>query len=226
VHHPHAHTPHELTETGEEGRPTSHRERVLELGAVVLMSITAVATAWSGYQAARWSGDQSKSYAQASTARIHSQRQSSHAGQVRIDDLLYFNGWLNAHATGHDALATIYRRRFRPGFVPVFKAWIAQHPFTNPKAVAGPLYMPQYKLDSSERATVLDQQADAHYTDGTDAKTNDDHYILSTVFFAAVLFLAGISLRLEWRRLRIAVLGFASAMLLGGLIYVFTLPIS
>jgi len=226
MHHPHAHTPHELTETGEEGRPTSRRERVLELGAVVLMSITAVATAWSGYQAARWSGDQSKSYAQASTARIHSQRQSTHGGQVRIDDLLYFNGWLNAHATGHDKLATIYRRRFRPGFVPVFDAWLAQHPFTNPKAIAGPLYMPQYKLSSLARAKQLDDEADAHYTDGTDAKSNDDHYILSTVFFAAVLFLAGISLRLDWRPLRMAVLTFASAMLLGGLIYVFTLPIS
>jgi hypothetical protein len=145
---------------------------------------------------------------------------------VRIDDLLYFNGWLNAHATGNDALANIYRRRFRPGFVPVFKAWIAQHPFTNPKAVAGPLYMPQYKLGSTTRAAVLDKQADAHYTDGTDAKTNDDNYILSTVFFAAVLFLAGISLRLEWRRLRTAVLAFAGVMLIGGLIYVLTLPIA
>jgi hypothetical protein len=32
----------------------------------------------------------------------------------------------------------------------------------------------------------------------TEAKTNDDKYLLSTVFFAAVLFSAGISLRLDW----------------------------
>lgn len=225
MHHPHAHTPHELTEPPEEP-PTSRRERVLELSAVILMSITAVATAWSGYQAARWSGEQSKSYAQASTDRIHSQRQSTHAGQVRISDLLYFNNWLNAHSSGDQALASIYRRRFRPGFLPVFHAWLAQHPFTNPHAIAGPLYMPQYKLGSAERSAVLDKQANIHYTDGTDAKANDDHYILSTVFFAAVLFFAGISLRLEWRRLRMGVLAFAGAMLLGGVIYVFTLPIA
>jgi hypothetical protein len=224
--HPHAHVPHELTEGGERGAPTSRRERVLELSAVVLMSITAVATAWSGYQAARWSGDQSKSYAQASTDRIHSQRQSSHAGQTRIDDLLYFNGWLNAHSNGQQKLAQIYERRFRPGFRPAFRAWIAQHPFTNPSAIPGPLYVPQYRLPSLDRSRSLDKEADAHYTDGTNAKSHDDRYILSTVFFAAVLFLAGISLRLDWRPLRIAVLGFASLMLLGGLIFVFTLPIA
>jgi hypothetical protein len=224
--HVHPHAPHELTEGKEDEKPTSHGERVLELGAVLLLSMTAVATAWSGYQAARWSGEQSKGYAQASTARIHSQRQSSHAGQVRIDDLLYFNGWLNAHSTGDEALAAIYERRFRPGFVPAFRAWIAQRPFTNPNAVPGPLYMPQYQLPALDRSHALDDEADALYKEGTDAKSNDDHYILSTVFFAAVLFFAGISLRLDWRPLRITVLLFASLMLLSGLVFVLTLPIS
>jgi hypothetical protein len=224
--HVHPHVPHELTEGKEDAKPTSHGERVLELGAVLLLSMTAVATAWSGYQAARWSGEQSKGYAQASTARIHSQRQSSHAGQVRIDDLLYFNGWLNAHSTGDEALAAIYERRFRPGFVPAFRAWIAQRPFTNPNAIPGPLYMPQYNLPALDRSHALDDEADALYKEGTDAKTNDDHYILSTVFFAAVLFFAGISLRLDWRPLRITVLLFASLMLLSGLVFVLTLPIS
>jgi hypothetical protein len=41
-----------------------------------------------------------------------------------------------------------------------------------------------------------------------------------------VLFFAGISLRVDWRRLRIAVLVFATAMLLGGLLFVLTLPIA
>jgi hypothetical protein len=224
--HAHPHVPHELTEGKEAGKPTSHGERVLELGAVLLLSMTAVATAWSGYQAARWSGEQSKGYAQASTARIHSQRQASHAGQVRIDDLLYFNGWLNAHSTGHQALASIYERRFRPGFVPAFRAWIAQRPFTDPNAIPGPLYMPQYHLPALDRSHALDNEADGLYKEGTDAKTNDDHYILSTVFFAAVLFFAGISLRLDWRPLRITVLVFASVMLLSGLVFVLTLPIA
>lgn len=224
--HGHVHVPHELTEGGEAKASTTHGERVLELGAVLLMSISAVATAWSGYQAARWSGEQSQGYAQASATRIKSQRESTHAGQVRIDDLLYFNGWLDAHQSGNRRLADIYERRFRPGFVPAFRAWLAQRPFTNPNAIPGPLYVPQYHLAALDLSRALDAKADDLYQKGTDAKSNDDHYILSTVFFAAVLFFAGISLRLDWRRLRIAVLVLGGTMLLAGLIYALTLPIS
>jgi hypothetical protein len=50
--------------------------------------------------------------------------------------------------------------------------------------------------------------------------------VLSTVFFAAVLFFAGISLRLDWRPLRIAVLAGGTAMLVGGLIFVASLPVA
>jgi hypothetical protein len=193
---------------------------------VLLLSITTVATAWSGYQAARWSGEQSQSYAQASTNRIKAQQASTRAGQQRIDDLILFNSWLNAHEAGNDKLAAVYRRRFRPEFVPAYRAWLAQHPFTNPRAIPGPLYMPQYRPVELRRAAVLDARADDLYTEGTDAKSNDDKYILSTVFFAAVLFFAGISLRLDWRPLRITVLCIAGAMLLSGFVFVLTLPIA
>ncbi len=221
--HGHAHVPEELTEGTD---ATSRGERILELSAVALLSLTVLATAWSGYQASLWSGVQSQHYAQASATRIKSQQASTHAGQSRIDDLLYFNGWLNAHQTGDAALAKIYERRFRPAFIPAFDAWIAQHPFTNPDAIPGPLYMPQYRLVATATAAKLSGEADDLYQEGTDAKDNDDDYILSTVFFAAVLFFAGISLRVEWRRLRIAVLIFATAMLIGGLTFALTLPIA
>jgi hypothetical protein len=50
--------------------------------------------------------------------------------------------------------------------------------------------------------------------------------VLSTVFFAAVLFFAGISLRLDWRPLRFVVLGMAFALLGGGVVFVLTLPVA
>jgi hypothetical protein len=198
----------------------------LELGAVVLLSITTLATAWSGYQAARWSGEQSQHFAQASANRIKAQGESTSAGQLRIDDLLLFDNWLNAHDAGNRRLAAEYRRRFRAEFLPAYRAWLAQRPFTNPRAIPGPLYMPQYRLAAETRAKAFDARADDLYREGTEAKTNDDKYILSTVFFAAVLFSAGISLRLEWRPLRITVLGLAGALLLGGIVFVLTLPIA
>jgi hypothetical protein len=226
--HREVHLPHELMEGRHTPAPSgpSGFERILEMGAVVLLSVTVVITAWSGYQAARWAGDQSRLYTEASAHRVKSAQQSTLAGQARIDDLLYFNGWLDAHEAGDERLAAVYRRRFRPEFRPAYRAWIAQRPFTNPKAVPGPLYMPQYKPAALGRAQELDAEAEALYREGIKAKQHDDDYILSTVFFATVLFFASISLRLEWRPLRIIVFGLATTLLVGGTIFVLSLPIA
>ena len=225
--HVHVHAPHELEDSEQEsaGRP-SRRERILELTAVLLLSITTLATAWSGYQAARWSGDQSQKYAQAATNRAKAQQSATTAGQLRIDDLLLFNNWLNARNSGNRKLAAVYERRFRPEFVPAYRAWLAQNPFTNKQAIPGPQYMPQYHLAAGAAARAFDDKADALFKEGSDAKSNDDKYILSTVFFAAVLFFAGISLRLDWRPLRIFVLGAATVMLLSAAIFVLSLPVA
>jgi hypothetical protein len=224
--HTHVHAPHELTEPHGHGERPDRTERLLELLAVLLLSLTTVATAWSGYQAARWSGEQSQLYARASAVRIQAQQQSTQAGQLRIDDLNLFDGWLDARVAGNAKLAAIYRSRFRPAFVPAFEAWMAQRPLSRVAEIPGPLYQPEYRLEETARAAALDARANELFREGTDAKTNDDHYILSTVFFAAVLFFAGISLRVDWRPLRIAVLVMGTAMLLGGLVFVATLPIA
>ena len=223
--HVHVHAPHELTDTPPPP-PPDRLERRLELGAVLLLALTTLATAWCGYQATRWSGEQSQHYARASATRIKAQQAATRAGQLRIDDLLYFNGWLDAREAGDARLAAIYRARFRPEFVPAFRAWLAQRPFTSPRTVPGPLYLPEYRSADLASSAKLDAAADQLYQQGTAAKSYDDKYILSTVFFAAVLFFAGISLRLDWRPLRIAVLGMALALLIGGFAFVLTLPVA
>jgi hypothetical protein len=83
-----------------------------------------------------------------------------------------------------------------------------------------------YRSADLARSAKLDAAADQLYQEGTAAKSYDDRYILSTVFFAAVLFFAGISLRLDWRPLRIAVLGMALTLLIGGVAFVLTLPVA
>src|SRR3954447_26258587 len=171
--HAHLHVPHELGESGEHAEAPkaapARGERMLELAAVLLLSLTTLATAWSGYQAALWSGEQSQDYAQASTNRVKGQQEFTRAGQLRIDDLTLFDNWLDARAAGKTELARIYRRRFRPEFNPAFRAWLAQRPLTNPRAVPGPLYMPQYRPVALARAKAFDAKADALYNEGTDA---------------------------------------------------------
>lgn len=223
----HAHPPEALIEGREHSRADSARDdRWLELGAVLLMAIATLATAWCGYQAALWSGHLSHEFASAAVTRMQAVQSSTQAGQRRIDDLLYFNHWLDARQNGQTKLANLYRRRFRAEFVPVFEAWLAQKPFSNPNAIAGPLHMREYSSPEQVRSNELHAVSDEQFEHGTQAKSNADRFILATVFMAAVLFFAGISLRLDWRRLQIGVLAMASALLVGGGAYVMTLPMA
>jgi hypothetical protein len=199
-------------------------ERFLELFAAILLALATVGIAWSGYQAAKWSGLQSRRYAQANTARSQANRASTLASQDRIQDLLNFNRWLEVSTQGNQDLASLYQRRFRPEFLPAFNAWQAQDPLHNPNAIASPLAMPQYKLGNFTEADRLEALGDRRFEQGKEATDNTDAYVLTTVFFASVLFFAGISTRFEWLKVRTAVLVFAAAGLGYAAFRILTLP--
>jgi len=219
--HVHLHAPEDH---GHGGRSLSGRERVYELVAAVLLSLATVGIAWSGYQAAKWSGLQSRRYAEASTDRAEANRAAVAAGQDRTQDLLNFNRWLEVSSQGDQALASLYERRFRPEFDPAFQAWLAEDPLHNPNATASPLNMPEYKLANAARSDQLENLGTTRFGQGRAATDNTDAYVLTTVFFAAVLFFAGISSRFEWQAMRAALLVMAAVGLGYAAFRIFTLP--
>ena len=103
--HVHVHAPHEL---GEVHESTSDRERWLEVIAALLLSLATLGIAWSGYQAAKWSGLQARRYTQASTARSFANRAATLASQDRMQDLLNFNRWREVTTEGDTEVATLY----------------------------------------------------------------------------------------------------------------------
>ncbi len=116
-------------------------------------------------------------------------------------------------------------RRFRPEFVPAFTAWVAEDPIHNPSAIASPLLMPQYKVANFEKADQLDHAGDVRFEQAKEATEHADDYIFGTVFFAAVLFFAGISMRFQWLAMRLVVLGMSAIFLGYGIVHLATLPI-
>jgi hypothetical protein len=219
--HVHVHAPHELSEAG---HGVSRRERVLEIVAAVMLSLATVGIAWSGYQAAKWSGIQARRYTQASTARSLANQAATLAAQERSQDLLNFNRWLELTTEGNIPLAQLYERRFRPEFRPAFKAWVAGDPLNNPNAVASPLLEPKYVLADSVKADRLERLGDQRFEQGKRATENADNYVFVTVFFAAVLFFAGISLRFAWFPIRLIIMILAGALLMYAATRLVTLP--
>jgi hypothetical protein len=203
-----AHRIHEdASESGESGQqPSRRREEILEIAQAVLLALVAIATAFSGYQAAKWDSTSAQLYGQSSRLRSMAAQAETTAGQLYLYDTTTFNFWLNATANGQVQLAGVYQSRFRPEFRVAFDAWIALNPLQNPGTPPGPSFMPQYHVSQAERAATLDTSASSAFDAASAARDDGDEYVRVTVFLAAVLFLVAVSQRFRIVRIRIGVL--------------------
>src|SRR6476646_6228632 len=75
-------------------------ERLVEILEACVLAGVAVATAWSGYQAARWDGRQAELYAMASTQRVEADQALTLGGQQRLLDVTTFNTWIQFQKEG------------------------------------------------------------------------------------------------------------------------------
>jgi hypothetical protein len=201
-------------------------DRRLELAATLLLAMAAVATAWAAYQSARWHGQQARSQSASIAARVESTRAANVANRQTQIDVALFTQWVDAYARDETKLAAFYRMRFRPEFRPAFLGWVATKPRTNPSAPLSPFAMPQYKLAATAQADSLEAQAAAASERVGHFIQRADNYSLTVVLFAAALFFAGISTRLNSPRSRIAVVGLGYALFLGSAIWIATFPVS
>ena len=86
-----------------------------------MLAIVAIATAWSGYQAALWTGHQSELYGQASKLRVQAEGAATYANQERLYNASTVVEWLKAEAHSDKKLTDLFERRFLPSFVPPLK---------------------------------------------------------------------------------------------------------
>src|SRR5437879_4584149 len=80
-------------ETEREQQDDRH-EKILEIFEAVLLATVAIATAWSGYQAARWDGANARYYGLSSKYRAEANRAWTLGGQQRLFDSNTFYAWL------------------------------------------------------------------------------------------------------------------------------------
>ena len=197
---------------------------MLEIVEVVFLAIVAIATAWSGYQAARWDGQQALLYGQATRLRFQADSASTRGGQQFVADSGMFNSWLQAHDEGNRSLQRLFERRFSAGYRVAFHAWLATDPFHDPNAPPGPGYMPQLRYPLTEQAARWNDQAAARFEEGTQARETADKYVRDTVLFASVLFLIAVAQRFKVRGVRIGANSVALTLLAFTLYTVIALP--
>jgi hypothetical protein len=204
----------------------SRHGRRLELAVTILLAIATVATAWSSYQSARWSGVQTINFSKANANRVESTRLSNRAGQQTQVDVATFIAWTDAYAANDKRLSTFYEQRFRPEFKPAFNAWVATRPLKNPDAPISPFAMPQYKLASQQQADALAADADKATAQAKVDNQRSDNYVLAVVLFASSLFFAGISTKLDRLRFRTTIVVLGYVLFVGTLIWLATFPVT
>lgn len=196
------------------------RERVIEIVTVLVLSVTAVLTAWCGFQASKWGGEMSIAFSQASTARIKASAASDTALSYRQYDLAIYIEWVRAENSGDTQLASFIEQRFTPELRTAFDAWNA-----GGRSALGPLTMKEYVPPGTQDAKALNARADARFAAALVDNARGDRYSLLTVLFALVLFLTAMSQRGAKAWMQNALLGLGLLAGIFGVVLMLTFPI-
>lgn len=192
-----------LNQMFESGDKSQALFEAIEIIEALILALVAVASAWSGYQAAEWAGKRAELYASASRVRVTAEGLATLAGQERIYDSDTFDSWLTAKLDGKAEAAQFFERRFRDEYRIAFSAWMKTDPFNSAQAPPGPIFMPEYHNAKHEQFLSLTKQA-ADVTDqGTKAGVTGDQYVRTTVLLATVLLITAIGQRFRFRAVRV-----------------------
>lgn len=213
-----------LTERQESRHSHQSRLEAIEIIEATVLALVAIATAWSGYQAARWDDHRAEMYSEASLFRTDAERLATLAGQDRIYDSQTFNSWLGAKMDGKENLAHFYQRRFRDEFRLAFTAWLKTEPFKNAQAPPGPIFMPEYSSKKAKQSLVLANKAAAAFLEGTTAGNVSNQYVRITVMLATVLLVTAVGQRFQVKAVRTIFMVVAALLLCFPLAKLLTLP--
>ena len=213
-----------LNQVRQSGDRSQSRVEVIEIIEAAILALVAVATAWSGYQAAKWAGNRAEQYAEASRLRVTAEGLATLAGQERIYDSDTFNSWLAAKLDGKSQTAEFFERRFRDEYRPAFAAWMKTDPFNNGQAPPGPIFMPDYHNANHEQFLRLNKQAVEMADQGTKSGETGDNYVRITVLLATVLLITAIGQRFHFKAVRVVFMVLAFLLLCLPLVRLLMLP--
>ena len=191
----------------------------IEIVAVAMLSVTAILTAWCGFQASKWSGERAIAFAEASASRVEADDADDEAREARVVDLIISAEWVTATAQGDAALAEEIAARFTPHFRVAFDAWEA-----GGQVEPGPFAMAEYVPPGTEQSAERSAYAEARFADALEDTERGDNYSLLTVLFALVLFLTAMAQRDIHHVAAWIMLGLAGLIAVSGLVVLLTFP--
>ncbi len=197
-------------------RPSKEKADGLEIAATALLGIAAVLIAWSAYQGQLWGGVQDTNNTASVRDIVDASDELGRGDATRSLDQLLFVDFMREQDV--DASDLLLSQMSEAGEIAA-EEWFSNQevrPFDEPyylDAVYGP------GLDLYEDSFVLFEEA-------AEANENGDDYTLGATIIALVLFLAGVSLVLNGRATRYALVISSGTILAVGAVFIATLPLA
>jgi hypothetical protein len=221
----------------EENSPQSNQKHFLSIGqgdrfdrwvefvSAIVLSLATVLTAWCGYQAAIWGGEQALASNAAAAARIHAAQLANQSMLRSSIQVGLFVEYASAISQENEALADFLYQRFPAELKTATDAWLATKPLTNPDAPLSPFDMAEYVLPERAEAQLQEELVIQKTEEASQADQHSDDYVLLTVIFAMALFFGGISGKFQWRVIDAAMLSLSGLVMAGGLVLLIRYPI-
>ena len=196
----------------------------LALAAAILLGIAAVLTAWSAYRESLTSDLVLKNYSEQQAAIALANDAYIRSGQERQQELtLFVDAALAGAAAGEDGNTLAYdyltEGIMSEELYAAFAWWRDEPDETTPPTPFVP-ENPAFAALPSEvllaEGQAYDEQAEASRAAAEEADANSDRFDLANVFFAVVLFVAGLTTIVQRRSIQIGFLGLSAVGLVAG----------
>jgi hypothetical protein len=200
---------------------------IIAIIAAIVLGLAAILTAWSSYRESLTSDGVLKNYAEQQALISQANDVFAQADQLASIERQYFLQFAIASAEGNLDVEDYLIRSMDEDLYLAISWWLDEPDETRPLS---PFVEdnPEFALLGSQLLTeeglaILDE-ADERRSLAEEADANSDRFDLANVFFAVVLFLAGIATLLQRRGIQIGIISLGGLMMIAGVVVLVTTP--
>jgi len=174
--------------------PVEKKSRRLDLMSTILLSLAAVFSAFSAYQASRWYSEMNLGLAESGTLRDAAAKNDRNANRQILGDMMIFLEWASAFRNKDSSLMLAMEDRFSQPLKLAFTSWNQR----KEKGAAGlmpagtPFDMKEYMLILQKESQKLIDESNTKFNIAKyEAQVGDD-FIFSLVIFSLSLFFGAV----------------------------------
>lgn len=175
------------------------RTKRVELLATILLSLAAVLSALSAYQASRWYTEMNLRLSQSSEMRAQAAVNDRISNRQMLSDMINFLEWAEFFRNNDDKMMLALKDRFSPTLQHAFDTWMSK----SEKGAASllpkgtPLEEPEYSLPLQDQSKALVKAAEENFNKAKEAARVGDDFIFSLVIFSIALFFGAVCTKFE-----------------------------